>query len=56
MAKEWKQVSLNIRSHMKSCDRTRRSKEVCQVRENTAKDRGIVYGFKNEARESVSRL
>lgn len=29
-------------------------KEVCQVRENTVKERGIVYGFKNERIQKAS--
>lgn len=41
-------------SHMKSCDRHRRSKEVCQVREKTVEEKGIVYGFKDERTGKVS--
>lgn len=35
-------------SHTKSCDRHRRGKEVCQVREKTVEEKGIIYGFKDE--------
>lgn len=39
---------------MKSCDRHRRSEEVCQVREETVEEKGIVYGFKHERTGEVS--
>lgn len=41
-------------SHMKSCDRHKRSKEVCQVREKTVEEKVIVYGFQDERTGKVS--
>lgn len=46
----------NMMPYMKSCDRNRRGKEICQVREKTVEEKGVVYGFKNERTGKASTV
>lgn len=46
----------NIMPYVKSWDRNRRGKEICQVREKTVEEKGIVYGFKSDRTGKASTV